>query len=97
MARRNKLNLKKSKVFAVPSIVGLKRDKSNAMRVGKNQINDANDFAESVDCGRPYGADGKPELDRATKKRLMREINLRRVDRGQERFVNLDGGYGDET
>jgi len=89
--------IKRSKKFSVPNVIGTKADASNAMRVGKNQINDANDFAQSVGCGRPYGADGKPVMDRNTKKRLMHEINLRRVDHGQARYVNHDGGYGDET
>jgi len=97
MGRRNKLKLKRSKVFSIPSIVGLKQSTSNAMRVGPGQINDANDFAESVDCGRPFGADGKPTLDSNQKKKLMKAYNERRVDMGLPRYVNFDGGYGDET
>ena len=39
-----------------------------------------------------FRADGRAKL-----KRYMRERNKRAVDQGQSRFVNLDGGYGDET
>ena len=88
---------KPSKVFGVPGIVGLKADISRALRVGKGQINAANEFAQSVGCGTPFGADGHPVMDRATKKRYTKALNERRVDQGEARLVNFDGGYGDET
>ena len=94
---RNKLRLLRSKKFSVPSLVGIREDASGALRVGKDQIHDANDFAQSVGCGRPFGSDGKPVMSRATKKRYMQEINRRRVDAGESRYVNFDGGHGDET
>lgn len=90
-------SVNRSKVFHAPAIVGLRKHASNAMRVGKNQIGRANEFARSVGCGEPFGADGKPVMDRATKKRYMRELNKRRVDQGEARLVNFDGGHGDET
>ena len=37
------------------------------------------------------------EGDRNTKKRFIQESNKRRVDQGEARVVNFDGGYGDET
>lgn len=88
---------KPSTVFGVPAIVGLRSDASGALRVGKNQIKEANEFAQSVGCGTPFGADGKPVMDRNTKKRYMKALNERRADAGQERLVNFDGGHGDET
>jgi hypothetical protein len=94
---RSKLRLLRSKKFSAPAAVGLKQDSSGALRVGKNQIHDANQFAQSVGCGSPFGADGKPVMDRATKKKYMQELNRRRVDQGESRYVNFDGGYGDET
>lgn len=90
-------SVNRSKVFAVPMINGLKREKSLAMRVGKNQIAAANAFAKSVGCGEPYCETGHPILTTPEKKKLMREINHRRVDQGEPRYVNLDGGFGDET
>jgi hypothetical protein len=51
-----------------------------------------------VGCGCPFRADnGIFEADRNTTNRYIRESNKRRVDMGQERIVNFDGGYGDET
>ena len=88
---------KKSKVFNVPAVVGQKREVSTFLRVGKNQIAEANEAAKAMGCGEPYRADGHFEGTRADKKRYMQEINRRRVDQGQSRFVNFDGGYGDET
>ncbi len=83
--------------MAAPAIVGQKVDASNALRVGPSQIEAANEFAQSVGCGTPFEADGKPRLTRAVKAKLMRAYNERREDLGQARFVNFDGGYGDET
>jgi len=97
MARRKKPKGKKSAVFGAPAIVGQKTDISRALRVGKNQIGKANEVAQSMGCGAPFRADGHFEGTRAQKKQYMREINRRRADLGQERLVNLDGGYGDET
>lgn len=96
MARRKKLNVKRSQVFGVPAIVGQKTDISRALRVGKNQIAAANEAALAMGCGEPFRADGHFEGTRAQKKQYMREINRRRADLGQERLVNFDGGYGDE-
>lgn len=88
---------KRSKVFAVPAMVGLRSDTSNALAVGPSQVREANEFAQSIGCGTPFGANGKPVMDRLTKKRYMQELNKRRVDQGESRLVNFDGGYGDET
>lgn len=97
MAKRKSVG-KPSKVFGVPAIVGLKVDVSRALRAGKSQITEANEFAQSVGCGAPFRAeDGMFEGDRNTKKRFIQESNKRRVDQGEPRVVNFDGGYGDET
>ena len=85
----------KSKANA-PAIVGMKRDISRALRVGKRQIAEANRAAQAMGCGTPFREDGCFEGTRAEKKRYMREVNRRRVDQGQPRLVNFDGGYGDE-
>ena len=90
-------SVNRSKVFGVPAIVGLQADSSNALRVGKDQIAGANEFAQSIGCGAPFGKDGKPVMDRVTKKRYMQELNHRRADQGESRLVNFDGGHGDET
>jgi hypothetical protein len=83
--------------FGCPAIVGQATDISRALRVGKSQIREANDFAQSVGCGAPFRTkDGNFEGTRSQKKKYMQEINRRRVDQGEPRFVNLDGGYGDE-
>ena len=97
MGKRRNWRQNKSKVFAAPALVGLSTDASNALRVGKNQIGPANEFAQSIGCGEPFGDDGKPVMDRATKRQYMRELNKRRADAGEARLVNFDGGYGDET
>ena len=94
MAKRN---IKPSTLFGVPSVVGLKVDISRALRAGKSQLVEANEFAQSVGCGTPFRADGMFEGDRNTKKRFIQESNKRRVDQGEARVVNFDGGYGDET
>ena len=86
-----------SKKIGAPAIIGNKVDVSNALRVGPSQIAEANAAAQAMGCGTPFGADGKPRFTRTEKARYMREINKRREDQGQERFVNHDGGYGDET
>jgi hypothetical protein len=96
MAKR-KPKGKPSTLFAVPAIVGLKVDISRALRAGKSQIAEANAFAQSVGCGAPFRPDGIFEADRNTKNRFIRESNKRRVDQGEPRVVNFDGGYGDET
>ena len=89
---------KPSTVFHVPAVVGLKVDISRALRAGKNQVAEANEFAQSVGCGAPFRSeDGIFEADRNTKKRFIQESNKRRVDQGEPRVVNFDGGYGDET
>ncbi len=89
---------KPSTVFGLPAIVGLKVDISRALRAGKSQIAEANEFAQSVGCGAPFRPeDGMFEADRNTKKRFIQESNKRRVDQGEPRVVNFDGGYGDET
>lgn len=88
---------KKSKLFGAKAIVGQKSDVSTFLRVGKDQIAEANFAAEQMGCGTPFRKrDGKFEGTRAQKKKYMQEINRRRVDQGEPRFVNLDGGYGDE-
>ena len=101
MARSSKAkcrNIKPSTLFRGPAIVGLKVDVSRALRVGKNQIAEANEYAQSIGCGVPFRSDnGMFEADRNTKKRFIQESNKRRVDQGEPRVVNYDGGYGDET
>jgi len=97
MARKKqRLNFKPSKLFGAPAIVGQRSDISRSLRVGRTQIAAANRAAQEMGCGAPFRADGHWEGTRAEKARYMREINRRRVDNGRERFVNLDGGYGDE-
>ena len=88
----------RSKVFGVPQIVGLVRSESNALRVGKNQIAAANEAAKAMGCGEPFQAhNGKPQFTRPELKKYTRELNKRRVDQGEARLVNFDGGHGDET
>ena len=97
MARRKRNRKgKRSNLFAAPATVGQKLDVSRSLRVGKNQIAEANEVAQGMGCGTPFRADGMFEGTRAQKKRYMREINRRRADHGEPRFVNLDGGHGDE-
>ncbi len=95
MAKRRKG--KPSKIFGAPAIVGMRADPSNGLAVGRSQIAEANEFARKVHCGTPFGADGKPVMDRNTKKRYMKALKERAVDQGQQPLVNFDGGYGDET
>ena len=90
-------SVNRSRVFGAPALVGVRETHSNALAVGPSQIADANEFAQSVGCGTPFGSNGKPVMDRATKKRYMQALNERRVDQGEQRLVNFDGGYGDET
>lgn len=99
MARRKrKLNVKPSTIFGVPAIVGLKVGPHRALRAGRNEVARANAFAQSVGCGTPFSAeDGIFRADRNTTNRFIRESNKRRVDMGEPRVVNFDGGYGDET
>lgn len=97
MARkRQNLKFKRSTVFGVPAITGQRTDISRSLRVGREQIADANAAAQEMGCGAPFRADGHWEGTRAEKRRYMQELNRRRADNGQERFVNFDGGYGDE-
>lgn len=91
-------NAKPSTLYGCPAIVGLSVGESRALRAGRNQVAGANEFAQSVGCGAPFRAsDGMFVADRNTKKRFIREANKRRVDQGEPRVVNFDGGYGDET
>lgn len=90
-------SVNKSTVFAVPAVIGLRSDKSRALRVGRNQIAQANEVAKSMGCGEPFGSDGHPTFTTPEKRKYMKELNKRRADHGQERLVNFDGGYGDET
>ena len=94
---REQLKKLRSKVFGVPAIVGQKSDISRALRVGRTQIESANKAAQEMGCGAPFNATGHFVGTRSEKKKYMQEINRRRVDQGQARYVNLDGGYGDET
>ena len=96
MAKRKRVG-KPSKVFGAPAIIGGKVDKSRALRLGKTQINEGNEFAQSIGCGTPFQADGHFVADSNTKKRYLKELNKRRVDQGEPRLVNFDGGYSDET
>ena len=93
---RTKHTLKKS-TLGVPAIVGQRSDISRSLRVGTNQLAEANEVAQTMGCGTPFRADGMYEGTRAEKKRYMQELNRRRVDQGEPRLVNLDGGHGDET
>ncbi len=83
--------------MAAPALVGQKVDVSRALAVGRSQIAEANAAAQAMGCGAPFRADGKFEATRSEKAKYMRELNKRREDQGQSRFVNFDGGYGDET
>ncbi len=83
--------------MAAPALVGQKVDISRALAVGRSQIAEANEVAQGMGCGAPFRDDGKFEGTRSEKAKYMRELNKRRVDSGQERLVNHDGGYGDET
>ena len=87
----------KKRKIASPAVVGMKRDVSRSLRVGKRQIAEANRAAEAMGCGAPFRDDGMFEGSRAEKKRYMQEVNRRRADQGEPRVVNFDGGYGDET
>ena len=80
-------SVNKSKVFSAPGIVGQKKDISRALRVGKNQIAKANEVAQEMGCGTPFGADGHPEFTRAEKAKYMRELNRRRDDLGEPKLV----------
>ena len=98
MARtRRNWRKNQSKLFGVPALTGIKTDISRALRVGENQIAKGNEFAQSVGCGSPFRSDGNFEADSNTKKRYLRELNKRRVDAGEPRVVNFDGGFGDVT
>ena len=91
-------SVNRSKVFGVPAIVGLTRSESNALRVGKNQVKEANEAAKAMGCGEPFNAsNGKPEFTRPELKKYMKELNTRRADQGEAKLVNFDGGHGDET
>jgi hypothetical protein len=92
-----KRKAKKSKLFGTTTIVGQKSDISRSLKVGRSQISEANRVAQEIGCGTPFRADGMFVGTRSQKKKYMKEINRRRVDQGEPRFVNLDGGYGDET
>ena len=94
--KRNKRIPKRSKLFGAPAATGLVMCDSRALRVGKTQIGEANQFAESVGCGAPFQKDGHFKASRSLLKRFLRERNKRAADLGEPRFVNLDGGYGDE-
>ena len=97
MANRKPVG-KPSTIFGVPAIVGLKVGASRALRAGKSELARANAFAQKVGCGCPFRADnGYFEADRNTTKRFIQEGNKYRVDQGEPRVVNFDGGYGDET
>ncbi len=96
MARRNR-KPKKSVAFPVPAVTGTTPIVSRALRVGKSQRAEANRVAQEMGCGTPFGDDGMFRASgRPGLKQYMREINLRRADQGEPRFVNLDGEYGDE-
>jgi hypothetical protein len=89
---------KPSTLFAVPAIVGLKVGLHRSLRAGRSELAKANAYAQSVGCGTPFSAaDGIFRADRNTTNRFLRESNKRRVDKGEPRVVNFDGGYGDET
>jgi hypothetical protein len=93
---KRKRRAKRSKKFAALPLVGQRTDISRSLRVGKRQIAAANEFAEGIGCGTPFREDGNFEGTRAQKRKYMQEINRRRADQGEPRFVNFDGGYGDE-
>jgi hypothetical protein len=94
MSRKCKIH--PSKKFGTPSIVGQKIDISRALRVGRKQIPEANRIAKEMGCGTPFRAnDGMFEATGTEKKKYLKEHNRRRDDRGEQRIVNLDGGYSD--
>ena len=94
----SKRKAKRSTAFGVPAIVGVKVDVSRALRAGRSQVAGANEFAQSIGCGAPFRAeDGMFVADPNTKNRFIKESNKRRVDQGEPRLVNFDGGYRDVT
>lgn len=96
MRRRRKRVPKRSKL-ACPRVAKALVGESRALKVHPSQVAEANQVAQSMGCGAPFRRDGMYEDSRANKKRYMRELNRRAVDNGQDRIVNFDGGYGDET
>lgn len=72
-------------------------DMSRALKVHPKQAKKANEEARKMGCGEPFRKDGMFIGGRRNKARYMRELNKRREDRGQDRMVNYDGGYGDVT
>lgn len=80
-----------------PNIASAPSGESRALRVHPSQAAEANEVAQGMGCGTPFRADGMFVGNRAEKRRYMKEINRRAVDRGEDRIVNFDGGYGDET
>lgn len=88
---------KKQSHHAAPAIVGVKTTANHAsLDVHPVQVAAANEYAKKI-CGlQPFRADGKAELSRTDKKRLVDAYNRNRPE-GQPRLVNYDGGYGDPT
>jgi hypothetical protein len=80
----------------VTAIIGTKKDISHALSVSRETAAEANSQARSMGCGNPFRSDGTFEGTRSEKKKYMKELNRRRMDRGESRIVNYDGGYGDE-
>jgi hypothetical protein len=66
------------------------------MAVHPKQVEAANEHAQRLGVGRPFGTDGILRLSRSQMKRYIEGINRHRPE-GQERIVNFDGGYGDPT
>ena len=96
-SKQENIESKRSTVFGVPALVGQKADISRALKVGRSQIAAANQAAMEMGCGTPFQADGNWVGTRTEKKKYMQELNYRRADQGEPRFINNDGGYGDET
>jgi hypothetical protein len=83
--------------FGVPNVAHDRLHQSRALKVHPSQVAEANEVAQSMGCGAPFHKDGMFVDTRANKARYMREINTRADDRGEDRLVNFDGGYGDVT
>lgn len=71
--------------------------RSDALSVDPRQVREANEWAKKMGCGEPFRPDGQFEAGRSLVKKYVTELNKRAVDRGEDRIVNFDGGYGDPT
>ena len=92
-------NAKPSTLYpGAPAVVGLTVGPHRTLRAGRSQVARANAFAQENKCGAPFSPnDGIFRADRNITNRFINANNERRVDMGEPRLVNFDGGYGDVT